>query len=44
MERHYVIVVYTAGWVREGDVPPPAQSAKLKVTCVETLNFRQLSY
>ena len=39
-ERHYVIVVYSRGWVREGDVPPPARSAKIKVTCVKTLNFR----
>ena len=40
------IVVYSRGWcgrVREGDVPPPARSAKLKVIFVKTLNFKQLS-
>ena len=31
------------GVVPEGDVPPPARSAKLKVICVKTLNFRPLS-
>ena len=31
------------GVVQEGDMPPPARSAKLKVIFVKTLNFRQLS-
>ena len=31
------------GVVPEGDVPPPTRSAKLKVICVKTLNFRPLS-
>ena len=31
------------GVVREGDVPTPARSAKLKVIFVKTLNFKQLS-
>ena len=30
--------------VQQGvDVPPPMQNVKLKVKCVKTLNFRQLS-
>ena len=42
LERR-VMLVYNKGWVREGDVPPPVRSAKLKVICAnivsKMLNF-----